>query len=174
MTEVRSVRMRRVALLAVTGLALTALPSQANADQSVTISEMEFKFDPGSFNASAGDVVHVTVKNTGGAQHNLEFELESAKIEKQLFDTNLNPGETRTVDFTFAQAGKWEMYCPVDAHQQRGMQGSITVAAAAAAAPAAATPRPSATTAPAAAAPAPAAAPPPAPAPVAQPAPAVS
>src|SRR5919199_2977782 len=135
MTEVRSVRMRRVAVLAVTGLALMALPSQANADQSVTISEMEFKFDPGSFNASAGDVVHVTVKNTGAIQHNLVFELESAKIEKKLFDTNLNPGETRTVDFTFAQAGKWDMYCPVDAHKARGMDGSVTVAAGAGAPP---------------------------------------
>ena len=63
-------------------------------------------------------------------EHNLEVELESARVEKKLFDTNLKPGETRTADFTFSQAGKWEMYCPVDSHKQRGMDGSVTVAAA--------------------------------------------
>src|ERR671930_210714 len=73
-----------------------------------------------ALNATAGEVVHVTVKNNGSIPHNLEFELESAKIEKTLFDTNLQPGETRTADFTFTQSGKWEMYCPVDQHRQRG------------------------------------------------------
>jgi LPXTG-motif cell wall-anchored protein len=143
---------RRAALLLATGLALAATPGSARADRSVTIGESEFRLDPSSFNATAGEVVHFTIKNTGGAQHNLEFELESAKIEKKLFDTNLQPGETRTVDFTFSQAGKWEMYCPVDQHRQRGMSGDVTVAAAAAA-PAAPAPAP-APAAPAAPAPA--------------------
>jgi plastocyanin len=97
---------RRAVLLAI-GLALAALPGRASADQSATINELEFKLDPNSLNTPAGQVVHFTVKNTGTVEHNLEVELESARVEKKLFDTNLKPGETRTADFTFTQAGKW-------------------------------------------------------------------
>ena len=41
-------------------------------------------------------MVHFTVKNTGTVEHNLEVELESARVEKKLFDTNLKPGEVYT------------------------------------------------------------------------------
>ncbi len=136
---------KRTVLLLVVGLVFITLPGQASADRNVAINELEFRLDPSSLNAAAGEVVHFTVKNTGTIPHNLEVELESAKIEKKLFDTNLQPGETRMVDFTFAQAGKWDMYCPVGNHRQRGMSGEIVVAAAAAPAAATATSAPAAT-----------------------------
>jgi uncharacterized cupredoxin-like copper-binding protein len=145
--------------LVLIGLALAALPGQASAQQDVTISELEFRLDPNSLNATTGQAVHFTVRNVGTIDHNLEVELESARIEKQLFDTNLRPGETRTVDFTFTQAGKWEMYCPIDNHKQRGMMGDVNVLAVGAPAPAPAAP--AAPAAPPAAAPV--SAPPPAP-----------
>ncbi len=172
----------KVALIVALAMTMALLPSAAGADRSVTIGEVEFQLDPSSLTATAGEVVHFTVKNNGTIQHNLEVEFSSPKIEKKLFDTNLQPGETRTADFTFTQTGRWDMYCPVGNHKSRGMAGQITVAAASAAAatptsaaatatsPPAATPT-AAPTAPAARAPTPAppvAAPAP---PVAQPAP---
>jgi len=148
-------------LLLVVGLALLGLPGLVSADQNATINESEFKLDPNAVNATAGQVVHFTIKNAGTIEHNFTVELPSASIEKKLFDSNLKPGETRTVDFTFAQAGAWEMYCQLDKHEDLGMKGDISVAAAAAATSAP-------TAAPAAPAPA---APPLAPAPVVAPAP---
>jgi len=44
---------------------------------------------------------------------------------------NIEPGEKESVKFTFTAGGKYEMYCPIDGHRQRGMQGSITVGGAA-------------------------------------------
>lgn len=165
--EVTDVDGKSVALLLAIGLATAVIPGQASADQSATVNESEFKLDPNAINATTGQVVHFTVKNNGKVEHNFKVELPSANIEQQLFDTNLKPGETRTADFTFAQTGKWEMYCPVDGHEDLGMKGDITVAAAAAA------PGPAPAAPPAVTAPAPIVAPPPAPAaaaPVAAPA----
>jgi LPXTG-motif cell wall-anchored protein len=153
--KVGNMRKATTALVLATALALTALPSRTSADQSVTIREVDFRLEPNSVTATVGEVVHFTVTNAGTHPHNLELELESANIEKILFANNLQPGETRSADFTFTQAGTWEMYCPVDDHKGMGMTGDITVMAASSAAPAA---------------PVPAAAPKPA-APVAQPAP---
>ena len=106
----------------------------------MTIDETEFRLTPMALDVAAGDVVHFTVRNVGTIRHNLEVELESAGVEQKLFPTDLQPGETRTVDFTFPRPGTWEMYCPVGNHKERGMTGAITVAAAGAVPPAPAPP----------------------------------
>jgi MYXO-CTERM domain-containing protein len=77
--------------------------------------------------------VHFTIRNSGTVEHNFTVELPEGNIEQTLFSTNLKPGETRTADFTFPRSGKWEMYCPVDKHEELGMKGEITVATTAAA-----------------------------------------
>ena len=64
--------------------------------------------------------------------HNFKLELPAQKLEKTLFATNLQPGETRTASYTFPTAGAWEMYCPVDDHEGMGMKGAIQVLGAAA------------------------------------------
>jgi plastocyanin len=106
---------------------LLLLPSRASADQEITINASDFKFEPTEIAATAGEVVHFTVTNTGARPHNVEFELESAGAETKLFDTNLQPGETRTVDYTFEHAGAWVMYCPVGNHRSNGMEGAVAV-----------------------------------------------
>src|SRR6266571_2870630 len=92
------------ALLLALGVALVALPGRVSADQNATINESEYKLDPNAVNATTGQVVHFTIKNAGTIEHNFTVELPSANIEKKLFDNNLKPGETRTVDFTFTQS----------------------------------------------------------------------
>ncbi len=127
---------------------MAGFSSVAAQSQTITISETEFKLTPDTFTVQAGVPVQVTVTDNGQVQHNLKFELPSKNIEKTLFDTNLNPGETRTAQFTFTEAGDWEVLCPVDDHASAGMKGTVHVTAAAgAAAPTQATM--SATTAPA-------------------------
>ncbi len=113
----------------------------AAAPQAVSISETEFALSPNTFTVQAGQAVQFTVTNNGKIQHNIKVELPSASIEQTLFDTNLQPGETRTATYTFPQAGQWEIYCPVGNHEAAGMKGTVTVLAAAAA-PAAATAAP--------------------------------
>ena len=105
--------------------------ARAAAPQSITISEVEFKLTPNTFTVEAGQPVQVTVTNNGTIQHNLAFQLPSKNIEKTLFATNLNPGETRMVEFTFTDAGDWVVFCPIPGHEAAGMKGVVHVTAAA-------------------------------------------
>jgi uncharacterized cupredoxin-like copper-binding protein len=112
--------------------AVLLIPSFALAQdgQEVDITLSEFKITPSSITVSAGQMVHFTVHNGGTEEHNFVVELEDRGIEKQLFDTNLMPGETRTADYVFPVADDWEMYCPVEDHKGHGMMGEIEVTSA--------------------------------------------
>jgi uncharacterized cupredoxin-like copper-binding protein len=103
-------------------------PVQAQTTRDVKITLKEFSLTPNRVSVPRGQAVRFTVTNAGTVNHNFTVELESQKIEKTLFAQNLKPGETKTAEFTFTAAGEWEMYCPVDAHKDRGMLGKITVA----------------------------------------------
>ena len=119
---------KRCGPLLIVALLLLLLPARASADQEITISAADFKFEPATISVNKGDVVHFTVTNNGQRPHNVEFELESADVETKLFDTNLQAGETRTVHYTFEHAGTWAMYCPVGSHRSNGMESTAEVA----------------------------------------------
>jgi uncharacterized cupredoxin-like copper-binding protein len=74
------------------GLLGLAQAGPANADQSATIREAEFRLDPSDITVTAGQVVHFTLTNSGTIEHNFTVELPDADIEKKLFDSNLKPG----------------------------------------------------------------------------------
>jgi plastocyanin len=68
--------------------------------------------------------VTFSVTNAGTMEHN--FEVEGQGIETK-FDTNLKPGETRSLEVDLA-AGTYMVYCPVDDHKARGMRLELKVA----------------------------------------------
>jgi uncharacterized cupredoxin-like copper-binding protein len=68
--------------------------------------------------------VTFSVTNAGTMEHN--FEVEGQGIEKK-FDAALKPGETRSLQVDLP-AGTYTVYCPVDDHQERGMQLELKVA----------------------------------------------
>jgi uncharacterized cupredoxin-like copper-binding protein len=61
--------------------------------------------------------------NNGTIEHNLE--VEGQGIE-EAFDSNLQPGETRTLEVDL-QPGTYEVYCPVADHADQGMRVELTV-----------------------------------------------
>jgi hypothetical protein len=63
------------------------------------------------------------VTNEGTIDHN--FRIVGQGVER-MFDTNLSPGETRTMQVDL-QAGAYEVYCPVGNHREQGMSISLTV-----------------------------------------------
>lgn len=99
----------------------------AQEGQNVSITLTEFQITPSEVTVQAGTPVRFTVQNAGTVEHNFVVELEDEGIEQQLFAMNLKPGETRTADYTFPEAGSWEMYCPVDGHKDHGMMGDLEV-----------------------------------------------
>lgn len=110
-------------------LLLTPSLTSAQTSTRVTITGTEFQLTPSSLSVTQGQTVHFTFTNAGKYPHNLKVELPSRHFEKTLFDTNLKPGEAREADFTFTTAGSWEIYCPVDEHEMKGMKGTIEVQA---------------------------------------------
>ncbi|MBA3534529.1 MAG: hypothetical protein H0T73_21635 [Ardenticatenales bacterium] len=63
------------------------------------------------------------VTNAGTMAHN--FEVEGNGIE-EAFESNLMPGETRTMQLDLA-AGTYEVYCPIGDHADRGMRVELTI-----------------------------------------------
>ncbi len=117
------------ALLTLAGLLTLLVPALALAQtsQQVSLTLKEFMITPSKATVQQGQSVRFSVTNAGTEQHNFTVELEKQKIESKLFNTNLMPGETRMVEFTFPAAGEWEMYCPLEDHKARGMKGDLEV-----------------------------------------------
>ncbi|HEY8445634.1 MAG TPA: cupredoxin domain-containing protein [Thermomicrobiales bacterium] len=63
------------------------------------------------------------VTNNGTVEHN--FEIEGQGIEEE-FEDDLQPGETREM-IVDLQPGTYEIYCPVDDHEDEGMRLDLTV-----------------------------------------------
>ena len=126
---VRSKHMGRLAILLVaTGLLVIGggAAAVANAQSTSTVEMREFEFVPADLRVSSGRVTF-TLQNTGQFPHNLH--IEGNGVSMDVAPTNVAGGESFTgaVNLT---PGTYETWCPVDAHRERGMVGSLTVAGA--------------------------------------------
>ncbi|MEP6775161.1 MAG: cupredoxin domain-containing protein [Chloroflexota bacterium] len=116
-----------MALLAL--LMVSATTHAQSTSQNVTVTLNEFAITPGTITVTQGQTIHFTVNNTGKFPHNITFMNGAAMTN--LMAQPLNGGQSGTADFTFTQAGTWEMHCPVDSHAAKGMVGQVIVVAAA-------------------------------------------
>ena len=91
--------------------------------QTVNISETEYKLDPSEPTVQASTVSFKTT-NDGSITHNLEVEGPNGEQE---LEPDLAPGQSGTLTVDLSQPGKYEFYCPIDSHRERGMEGEITV-----------------------------------------------
>jgi plastocyanin len=104
-----------------------ASPSASGASGSatqagtITVEGNEFKFTPATLTVKKGQQVKVTFKNTGQYPHN--FIVDELNVKSN----TIQPGQSDTVTFTPSKTGAFTYYCGVDAHEQKGMKGTITV-----------------------------------------------
>ncbi len=98
--------------------------TQSAAGQTVDISETDYELNPSDPTVRAG-TVSFKVTNDGAVDHNLE--VEGPEGEQEL-EQDLAPGESGTLTVGLSKPGKYEFYCPVGDHRDRGMEGEITVA----------------------------------------------
>ena len=110
-------------------LMVSATTHAQSTSQNVTVTLNEFAITPGTITVTQGQTIHFTVNNTGKFPHNLTF--MNGGVMTNLMAQPLNGGQSGTADFTFNQAGTWEMHCPVDGHAAKGMVGQVIVVAAA-------------------------------------------
>jgi uncharacterized cupredoxin-like copper-binding protein len=102
--------------------ASTSPSSPAAKGTTVTVKETEYKLELSQSTFSPGTYTF-TAENDGGTTHALE--IEGPGIEEQQTGS-LAPGASGSLTVTL-QSGKYELYCPVDSHKDRGMEMDITV-----------------------------------------------
>jgi uncharacterized cupredoxin-like copper-binding protein len=111
--------------------AMTSAAS-GGAIKTVVIKETEFKLSPSSVTLSKPGTYKFKAENEGSMQHSLEIEGKGVKSEggeggeaqlKQVLD----PGQSGVLTVSFQNSGTYEMYCPVDGHEQEGMKGEVVV-----------------------------------------------
>jgi plastocyanin len=100
-----------------------------NVVQTIQISETEFSLNPSTVNVSKTGTYEFEVTNDGQVTHALEIEESGGGAEAETGD--IEAGQTKTVRFTFSKEGSFEMYCPIDGHEDQGMKGTIVVGGAA-------------------------------------------
>jgi uncharacterized cupredoxin-like copper-binding protein len=96
----------------------------AAPQQTVRISEKEFSLAPAAVNIGQAETVAFQVTNDGQIAHKLEIEGNGVEQETE----TIEPGQTATLTVRLSKAGSYEMYCPIDGHRDKGMEGSIRVA----------------------------------------------
>jgi plastocyanin len=118
-------RLRFVSLTAVSLLALVGA-GVAHAQAAVSVTAVEFAFQPSTLTVSPGRVTF-TLRNGGQFPHNITIEGIGDVIPE-----NVMGGQTASGAVTLAP-GTYTFWCPVDAHRDRGMEGTLIVAGAGAA-----------------------------------------
>lgn len=99
----------------------------ASAQSTVTMSMVEFAFEPSTVSVS-GTTVTFNARNDGQFPHNISIDGRDG----QIFADNLTAGQSASATITLPP-GTYTFYCPVDGHRDRGMVGTLTVAGAQAA-----------------------------------------
>jgi uncharacterized cupredoxin-like copper-binding protein len=89
----------------------------------VEVRETEYKLEPKDPKVAKG-VTEFKVRNVGDIAHALEVEGPGGEIESG----RIEPGRTVTLKVALMKPGRYEWYCPIADHKDRGMKGEITVA----------------------------------------------
>jgi uncharacterized cupredoxin-like copper-binding protein len=101
------------------------------------------RFDPGTIHAHEGETIAFEVTNSGQIEH--EFVIGDAETQAEHADdmaseedgdghsdgeTNavtVQPGETKTLVYTFGEVGELEYACHIPGHYEAGMKGTIEI-----------------------------------------------
>lgn len=91
-------------------------------DERVEIEATSFAYAPAHVSVSPGTIRFV-VHNTSDIVHG--FEVEGHGMEEEIDE--IEPGGTDSLTVRLEEPGTYEIYCPVDDHEQRGMTGTLIV-----------------------------------------------
>ncbi len=96
----------------------------ASAQSAVTMSMVEFAFEPSTVSVS-GTTVTFNARNDGQFPHNIAIDGRDG----QIFADNLTAGQSASASITLPP-GTYTFYCPVPGHRERGMEGTLIMGAA--------------------------------------------
>jgi uncharacterized cupredoxin-like copper-binding protein len=105
----------------------------AEVDRTVAVTADEFSFDPDSVDVSVGDTIEFVITNEGQSQHEFAIGAQHQHDPGMVHDASsggtgpLQPGEERTLVWSFTEAGETSFACYIAGHNEQGMTGTITV-----------------------------------------------
>lgn len=98
----------------------TASSAAAMSDvKEIKVTATDFVFTPASLSVKKGDKVKMVLQNDGKYPHNLIID------ELGVASKTIKAGESDSVEVTVSKTGTFAMYCSVDAHRQKGMEGKF-------------------------------------------------
>jgi plastocyanin len=97
--------------------------------KTVAIKESDFKLSPSRVTFSKPGTYAFKAEDEGSTQHSLTIEGKGLKGQggEATLKQVLSSGQNGVLTVTFQKAGTYEMYCPVDGHEQIGMKGKVVV-----------------------------------------------
>jgi uncharacterized cupredoxin-like copper-binding protein len=106
----------------------TPSPAQSTApkpaEPGVAVTEREFSLSPATLDVPKGGTITISIRNAGGIEHALEVEGPHGEAKSD----SIAPGGSGTLRVVLDKPGRYEWYCPIADHRDRGMRGTIVVA----------------------------------------------
>jgi plastocyanin len=90
--------------------------------KTIEVKETEYRLDPAEITLNKPGTYTFKAVNSGSTTHALEIEGKGVEEETE----DLAAGQSTELKVSLKE-GKYEIYCPVDAHKQQGMEGTVTV-----------------------------------------------
>ncbi len=90
--------------------------------KTIRVKEVEFALKPAEITLEKPGTYLFKAVNSGGTVHALEVEGQGIEEETQ----EIQPGQSAELKVKL-EAGTYELYCPVDAHKEEGMEGKVIV-----------------------------------------------
>ena len=91
--------------------------------KTIRIQETEYSLKPAEITLKKPGLYVVKVVNSGSITHALEVDGEG--LEE--FSKKIEPGQSTQLRLDLGKAGPYELTCPVDHHEEKGMEGKIIV-----------------------------------------------
>jgi uncharacterized cupredoxin-like copper-binding protein len=91
--------------------------------KTVRIQETEYSLKPADTTLKKPGLYVLEVVNSGSTTHALEVDGEG--LEE--FSKKIGPGQSTQLRLDLRKAGTYELTCPVDHHEEKGMEGKVMV-----------------------------------------------
>ena len=97
--------------------------AKGSVPKTVRVQETEYSLKPAKIILTKPGLYALKVVNSGGTTHALEVDGEG--LEE--FSEKIGPGQSTRLRLDLRKAGTYELTCPVDHHEEKGMEGKIVV-----------------------------------------------
>jgi plastocyanin len=91
--------------------------------KTIRIQETEYSLKPAEISLHKPGLYVLKVVNSGSTTHALEVDGEG--LEE--YSKKIGPGQSTQMRLDLSKAGTYELTCPVDHHEEKGMEGKVIV-----------------------------------------------